>query len=191
MEYAKREMKEKGICGRKELEDADSGLYEVLRKRGLLDKVGFERIKRETRDWKLIDDNKLIKNAKEFMKKNRISGRSELQMADQGLYQVLMRRGLADKVGLANKNDGHRDWKSFDDEKLVEYAKGFIKRNRISEREKLREIDQGQFQALKRRNLLSLVFADIEKTKRQSHEKQLLSGLRLAPEAMEKFGEGK
>jgi len=188
VEYTKELMKKKGISGRNELENVDHGLYQALRKRSLLCKIALKNKNGGHRDWKSIGDNKLVEYAIEFMKEKGIEGRNELEKMNEGLYRVLWRRGLLEKVGFENVQ---RDWKSMDDSQLVEYTKKYMKEKVISGRAKLRNLDEGLYSVLLRRNLLTLVFSYIENSKQQSLERDLLFGLRQAPEAMEKFGEGK
>ncbi|MFH1685390.1 MAG: hypothetical protein ABH983_03720 [Candidatus Micrarchaeota archaeon] len=57
VEYARKMMEENGITKRKELENADSGLYNVVRKRGLLDRAfaGIEQQKTDQARDAVID----------------------------------------------------------------------------------------------------------------------------------------
>jgi len=84
-----------------------------------------------------------------------------------------------------------KNWAKMSDDQIIQYAQSFIKEKRIAGRWELSKADPGLYVILNLRNLLSIVFSDIEKTRRQSLERELLSGLLRAPEAMEKFGEGK
>jgi len=98
VEYAEKVMKEEGISGRKELQKADYGLYQALRRRKLLDKVGFDEKRRPSGFFSNKSNEELADYAKEFMKKKRISGRGELKKADYGLYETLRKRNLLDRV---------------------------------------------------------------------------------------------
>ena len=190
-ECAKELLNGMGIRGRAELAKADNGLYKILRKRRLLEKVGIERKTHEERDWDSMGDEKLIAHAEEFMKEQGIFGRDELKKEDPGLYEILRQRSLLGKVGFKTEMFEKRDWKSMDNAKLVEHTHRFVREKGITGRNKLRKADSGLYTVLWDRHLLAHVFFKIEKTKQQSLESQLLSGLRQAPEAMEKFGEGK
>ncbi len=77
VQYAKKLMEEKGADGREKLQKADSGLYRVLRKRGLFDKVGFEK---KLRSWRGMSDGKLLNLARKKMEKEGISGRISCRM---------------------------------------------------------------------------------------------------------------
>ena len=96
--HAKRVMKEKGISGRTELARAYSGLYKALGRKKLLDRVGFEKKKRKERPWNRMSDEELVDHAKIVIKEKGISGRHELEKADNGLYGALRRRKLLDRV---------------------------------------------------------------------------------------------
>jgi len=95
--HAREFMKKKGIRTKEELYNADNGLHQALRKRenekpGVMGKVGFERKRREMRDWKAMDDDELVARAQEFVKERGISGRTELNKIDSGMYDALLRR---------------------------------------------------------------------------------------------------
>jgi len=249
VEFAKSFMKEKGISGSRELETADRGIYTCLRKRGLIDNVGFQQKRKKGRDWSSLSDEQVIQHAKSVMEEKRIKRRSELGKADSGiycilkrrallgkiefmekpkqrdwssisddslvllaqalmkeksmtgsidlvkanygLYKVLQRRGLLEKIGFKAKMRKPRAWQSMSDDQLIDYSRTFMKKSKISGRKELQISDRGLYAVLQRRSLVDRVFADIEQTKKQSLERDLLSGLRQAPEAMERFGEGK
>jgi len=90
-------MEEKKITGRGELNSADSGLYRILRVRGLLDEVGFEEKKKE-RPWKSMSDEEVVEIAMRRVKELEIRERHGLKKTDSGLYQVLRERGLLDRI---------------------------------------------------------------------------------------------
>ena len=69
VEYAGNFIKEKGITSRKELSVEDTGLYDVLRKRKLLDELSLET---KIRDWASISDEELVEHASKFIEKNKI-----------------------------------------------------------------------------------------------------------------------
>jgi len=179
-------MEENGIIEKMELKRKDPGLYGILSKRGLLYKIK-SRYKR--RKWE--SDAQLIRFARSVMESNGINGRSDLAEFDSGLYGTLKRRKLLDQIDFEEKYREPRDWKIMSNDRLVKFAEAFIKERVISRKRELKVIDNGLYECLRRRNLLTRAFAGMEKSKQQSLEAQLLSGLRQAPEAMEKFGEGK
>jgi hypothetical protein len=149
--YAKKFIREMGISGRRKLEKTDSGLYFVLWKRKLLGKLGFED---KRRSWKNMTNEELIQYTKNFMKENGISGKYELQKADNGLYTVLKKRKLQKKVGFVEKN---RPWKEMDDEELIEHTIRFKEEIGKKGRSELRKADKALYRVLWERGLLDRV----------------------------------
>jgi len=172
--HAKRVMKEKGISGRTELVRAYSGLYTVLRKRKLLDKVGFEEKLRKMRPWASMSDGELVAYARRVMKKDGISGRGELAKADNGLYDALRKRKLLDKIGFEEKKRKKRAWRRMGDEELVAFTKKTMKENRISGRNELQRVDWGLYKALLKRKLLDRVFAPMEKARQRQADDEVI-----------------
>jgi len=189
VETAKRIMREKKLTKISELNKAAHGIMINLKKRGLLCRIDFKRCK--SRSWASMSDNELVEFAKSIVAANGIQNRKGLVKADAGLHDALYRRKLLGRIPFIRRKRESRNWESMSDDGLVGYAESLLKEKGITGRDGLREADRGLYEILQRRSLFSNVFADIEKTKRQSLENQFLSGLRLAPEAMEKFGEGK
>ncbi len=154
VEYVRKVMEENEITGRSELQKADSGLYEVLRKRGLLDKVGFVEKRRKGRTWKDMSDEEVVEVVRKFVKENKITKRHVLEKADSGLYHVLRIRGLLDEIGFEERK---RSWKSMSDEEVVELAKKLMEENGVSGKGELSEIDSGLYTILYNRGLLGEV----------------------------------
>ncbi len=140
--------------GRKELQKADSGLHDALRRRKLLGEVGLQD---RYRDWVGMGKEELVAHAKEFIAENGISGRKELAKADEGLYQALRRRKLLDGLGLPDTNVNNRLWAGMGKEELVDYSKTFIAERGISGRKGLKKAGSGLYQALRKRKLLDEV----------------------------------
>ncbi|MBU0533065.1 hypothetical protein KKB44_06250 [Candidatus Micrarchaeota archaeon] len=151
VEYARKFMEEKGISGRTELSMVDRGLHNVLKRRGLLDEVGFED---KRKDWKVMSDEEIVRYAREFMREERIRRKGELYEVDPGLYYVLKKRRLLDEVGFEDK---YRDWKEVSDGGLVEYARKFMEEKGISGRKELKRIDSGLYEILRTRKLLDAI----------------------------------
>ena len=97
IEYARILMIRENLSSKVALKKIDSGLYAVLRRRKLMEKLSL-RPKRS--NWQIVCDADVIKKANIFIKKNKISGRGELQKADSGLYEILRKRKLLDKIVL-------------------------------------------------------------------------------------------
>jgi len=155
VEYAMKVMKENGVNGRGELSKIDSGLYGVLRKRGLLDNVGFvEKKRRKQRSWKDMSDEEIVEYAMKVMKENGVNGRGELEKIDYGLYNVLRRRGLIGRIGLDEKQ---RSWSDISDGEIVEYARRVMEEEKITGRKELQDLDPGFYLVLRRRELLDEV----------------------------------
>ncbi|MFH1684720.1 MAG: hypothetical protein ABH983_00280 [Candidatus Micrarchaeota archaeon] len=154
MEIARKVMEERGISERNELRNADSGLYYVLGKRGLVEDVGFENIQRS---WENMSDEEVIELAKTVMENEGITGRKEMVKVDSGLYYILGKRGLLDKVGFEEKRRKKRSWNGVSDEEVIELAKTVMERNGISGREELKKTDLGLYDVLRKRRLLDSV----------------------------------
>lgn len=164
-------IRENGITGKSELYRADKGLYDALRRRKLLERVDFEE---RYRDWTSMSDGELVSHAKMFMKKKGISGRSELQETDLGLYKALHKRKLLDKAGFKEKL---RRWRDMSGDELVAFAKEHVKKEGIRGRRDLYEKDSGLYSALHRRKLLDDAFADMEQTREKEEAQALFDGL--------------
>ncbi|MFH1684883.1 MAG: hypothetical protein ABH983_01115 [Candidatus Micrarchaeota archaeon] len=151
--YAKKFVEEKEITRRNELKDADCGLYSILKRRGLLDEIGFaERPKR--RSWKDISDEEIVGYVREFIMERGITARGELQGVDCALYNVLERRELLDEIGFETKL---RSWKNICDKKIVEFARKLMETNGISGKKELEKADRGLYCILHKRGLLDEV----------------------------------
>ncbi len=159
--YAQKLKEDDGICGKGELQKADSGLYEILRKRGLLEKVGFEEKRGKLRSWKNIVDEKVVEYARKVMEEKGIRGRHELEKDDSGLYRVLRKRGLLDEVGFKEKQK-ERPWRDMSDEEIVEFARKVMEEKGIIGRNELQKSDSGLYSALRKRGLLDRTFAQVE-----------------------------
>ncbi|MCI0563091.1 MAG: hypothetical protein MN733_31825 [Nitrososphaera sp.] len=97
--HAQRFIQENIITRRGKLEKADSGLYDVLLERELIEKAIPE--KRKTRPWRFwtsMSDEDIVSQALAFIEKNKIGTKSRLHKEDSGLAQVLRRRGLLEAV---------------------------------------------------------------------------------------------
>lgn len=156
IEIAKELIEERGIEGRKELGEADMGLYLILLKRGLIDEVGLKVKTRERRNWTEMSDGEIIGVAKRFVECEGILGRTALKKADSGLYGVLRSRGLLESVGFPMKRR-IRKWKRLSDTELIGMAKKFCKKTGITRKVDLHMSDAGLYDALRKRNLLDSI----------------------------------
>ncbi|MFH1685493.1 MAG: hypothetical protein ABH983_04250 [Candidatus Micrarchaeota archaeon] len=157
VEIAKGVMKEQGITGKEELQKTDVGLYFILRRRKLEEKVGFETKIRKRRSWKDMSNEEIIKLARKVIEEKGITGRKELQNADCGLYEILRKRGLISEVGFEEKIKEGRSWADMDNEKIVELARMVMREKKISGKGELEEADPGIYTVLRKRGLLDKV----------------------------------
>jgi hypothetical protein len=176
--YAKKFVEERGIRNRRGLQKEDSGLYCVLLKRKLLDRIRFEYKRRKVRNWNSLSDDELVVFAKKIVDEKEIRNRRGLQKEDSGLNQVLRKRKLLDKIEFEESN---RDWRSKCDEELVVFAKEFVARRGIRNRYGLEKEDRRLYQTLLKRKLLDAVFSEIEKFKEIEAVREVVEALREFP----------
>jgi len=165
IEFVKRLMKTEKITGKTEFEKFDRGLFGVLRRRGLLDEVGFEEKKRKHRSWKDMDNEEIVEYTKKSMEKEGIQHKDELVKLDRGLYSVLYRRNLLGEVGFVEKQRDRRSWKDMDNEGIIEIARNLIKEKGITLRGEFRSVDSGLYEILRKREIVELAFADADQQK--------------------------
>ncbi|MFH1685136.1 MAG: hypothetical protein ABH983_02415 [Candidatus Micrarchaeota archaeon] len=165
IEYARKVMKENGIRGKKELQKSDSGLYNTLRARGLIDEIEFERKRRKKRSWKIMSDKEVVEFAKRFIEEDRITRKKGLEKTYRVLYKVLLKRGLIDEVGFEAKRKMNRSWDDMINAEIIETARNLIKEKGIILRGELKAADSGLYEVLRRRSILNQAFAHIDKQK--------------------------
>ncbi|MFH1684882.1 MAG: hypothetical protein ABH983_01110 [Candidatus Micrarchaeota archaeon] len=156
VEYATKLMKEKGICGKIDLCNEDQGLYNILHRRGLISKIGFDE---KARAWREMSDEEIIELAMKVMKENNVTGKKELSRADRGVYEILRRRKLLAKINFTNKCkwEDRRSWSRMEDKDIVRFARKVIKEKKITGRSELAKADSGLYEALRERGLLDEV----------------------------------
>lgn len=91
---ASRSIEEHRIRNRTQFADMFGGLCNALRKRGILGKIGFEKVKPE---WFKLRNEEIVDIARSIVGERRFS-RTELSNEERGLYESLRRRGLLDEV---------------------------------------------------------------------------------------------
>lgn len=171
--FAREAIKERKISGRTELCRTMSKLYDALRKRKLLDKLGFEE---KYRKWTSMSDDELAGFAKRFIEEKKIGGRKELEKADVGLYCALKKRKLLGGFGREEKKRG---WSGMSDDKLVEHAQNFMDANGVRWRKDLAKVDGGMYNALVKRKLINRVHFEKERRSWASlSEKELVEHAR-------------
>ena len=162
VEFAKKIIEENEITKRCMLEQTDDGLYQVLRKRRLLDEFEFEEKRWRERPWKDMSDEEIVEFAKKIMEKEGIVHKDELSELDRGIYAILYRKRLLGEVGFVEKQ---RSWKGMSDEEIVEFARNLIKEKDITLRGELRGADYGLYDILKKRGLIDRAFAQLDQQK--------------------------
>ncbi len=94
LKAARKLCKEKCITSRNELHNKYSGLYQVLRRRKLLDSVISSRII----NWKDMSYDALLDMAVKFCQENGIKSKGDLQKAYLKLYRAARSRGILDEL---------------------------------------------------------------------------------------------
>lgn len=169
--YAKTYIEENGIRTRSSLQKVDGGLYLILRKKNLIPGIIPDgRKTRKRRNWVSISNEVLIKFANEFIEKNKIRKKSELEKLDPALCTVLRKRHLLSNI----LPSVIRNWSSMSDEELISYAKTYIEQNEIKTRKNLKEADGGLYAVLYKRKLLDVTFADVDQIKRVTQIKSIV-----------------
>jgi hypothetical protein len=183
IEYAQQIVKGKGIKKAKELEKVDAILTIQLRRRGLMGRIGLERKKRPMGFFSKMDDEELIEYAQQIVNERGIKKSKELQRNDSGVYNVLCKRKLIDRVRFEQKQIKRpRDFfTGMKDIELIELARNFINQKDIRTRQKMKDFDSGLYEVLRERKLLDLVFSSFEQS-------ELQAGLAQAADAIEAFG---
>ena len=174
IEYAQMIINVRNYKKRTDLEKDDATLCNVLRKRRLFGMLIFPE---GNRNWKDLDDDELVEHAQKFVDENGIKNRKELFDKDKGLYHALRSRSRAlfDRIRFKFEK---RNWGRFGTDGLVEHAKKIIDENGIITRGDLKSFDNGLYCALAKRNLLDVVFAEVEAKQVASQQEQLLSDIR-------------
>jgi len=168
IEHARKVLRENKITCRSELGNIDSRIYSILTRRGLLDKVGFEKKQKKARSWEGMSNDEIIEFTRNLMKERQINIKAELKKVDSGLYGTLQRRGLLDEVGFEEKTRKRRSWKSMTDEEIIELAKKTMKENGIVCKKDLRKHDSGLLFILNRRKLAGRI-GFVEKQRSWKH----------------------
>ena len=168
IEIVRKEMERKGITGRGELEKAELGLYQAVQRRGLLEKVGFER---KRRSWDSKSNVEVVELVRKEMERKGITGRGELQKSDPTMYIVLRKRGLLGEVGFAKKQRKGRAWSKMSDDEVVELAAWLMEKEGVDNRSDLSKKDSGLYQILNKRGLLGKIEFE---GKQKEHRKRRL-----------------
>jgi len=171
VELARKTMEEKGIIGRKALFDKYPRMYAILRRRELLEEVGFVE---KQRSWNEMSDVEIVELAMKVMGEKEISLKEELRKCDSGLYQALRRRGIIDKVEFEDKK---RYWKKMSDGEIIELTMNLIQENKITARSDLKKLDYGLYQVLGKRGLLDRAFAHSDRQREEQARDAVIDAL--------------
>ena len=151
--YALDVIRKKGIDSRSALQEDDPGLYQTLRKRGLLDRTNLPKRKKYGK-WSRYSDEKLIEYAQKFVDERKIRNVRGLFESNGSLYGILYRRNLLGKVNFPKKR---KSWKDFSNKKLLAHAGKFIRENGIKKTSELNKANKSLYQVLIRRKLIDRI----------------------------------
>lgn len=144
-----------------EAQKRDPGFYNVVRKRHLLNTIFVRAKSQEGRDWSLMSDQEIIRHSK----KSGFYGLSlgEVIALDSVFYDVVRKRGLADKV-FTRRVLKKRNWELMNDDELIEYGKNnSLVGLTIST---VYKKDSGYYKAVRKRGLVDRLFLRVQiKTK--------------------------
>jgi len=153
--YAKKIIKENGIKDRKELSKKDGSLYNILRKRKLLDIIMPKKCRGA---WTSMSDEDVLFYAKKLIEEKSIPTSNILRKIDGSLFNNLLKRELLEVV-FPDKRVC-RKWISKTNEEVIEYANDSISKNKIKNRIALEKLDPGLVRVLRYRGLLDIVIPD-------------------------------
>ncbi len=174
VELARKVMNEEKIRSGSELSEVDGGLYQVLKKRKLVHKIGFET---KRRSWKSMSDEEIVGLAREVIEKEGIKRKGELSDVDSGLYKVLRERKLLDELGFEKKYKKQRSWRGISDDEVVKIARKLMEEKGINSRGELTSLDEGLYAILYRRKLLDRAFAHIKQQRTKEARDAVIDAL--------------
>lgn len=155
LSYARRAIVQKEVLSPRGLQKIDSGLYSTLCRRRIIDRVVFAEKKRS---WAGVSDETVIAEAHRFMLARGIATKRGLQCDAEGgraYYKVLSERGLLGRVEFVEGRDRYpANW---DEDRLVEYSRNFVRENGITDRGMFQEKKVGLYRVLQQRRLLDRV----------------------------------
>jgi len=147
---------EKGIKTPRGLFSSYQGLYDALRRRGIL----YQVMPRQNIYWCKLSDPRLLEETNKVVAAHSITSRSQLAQQHGALYRELSERDLLKNVLDSEK----RAWGT--DDELVAKAEQFCSERGIRTFGELHDADDGMLQALARRGLKKRIFAGSRKIRR-------------------------
>jgi hypothetical protein len=168
--FARGIVAERGITTRREMEEADFGLYQLLERRKLVDAIRFVN---KRRLWK--DDGERIASARSLINEKGIRNRSGLEKADSALYSSLRERGLLGQLGLEEAPE-RRNWSEYTEEDVIGAVKGLIDVMDLRHVSEIDRIDSSLAHALRKRGLLQFVkFKERRECRKWGTDEEVLS----------------
>ncbi len=152
--YARQLISGKGISRKIDLENEDPALCHILRKRNLLDRLGFVPLFRK---WGT--DEEILSEARKLLAEGEIRKPSQLRKKDPRLYSALSGRGLIKAAGFPEMRKS-KPWgvfKKMSDEEIIAHADRVLSENKLTNAKGLRDFDSGLYTTLSSRRLLGRV----------------------------------
>ncbi len=183
VEYAIGVLMGNEITGKKELEEKDPRLYQALYKRRLFDEIGLGN---KRRSWADMGDEGIVELAKRIVANKGMVRKKELEREDNGLYQVLYRRGLFDAIRFEEKQ---RSWEDTDDEEIIRISRKLMEENGITGRKEFQKVDLGLYKVILKRGIsVKIGFERKRRKKRPWKDVSDDEIIELAEKIMEKEG---
>ena len=148
--YAREFVGKNEILDKQSLKKKYWGLYDKLRSRKLLGRIGFPNGRRR---WSALKDGEVIQIARRTIEENGLRRLAELRALDVGLYNVIQKRKLTEVLGLKKQ----RKWSKMDDAKLIRFAQNLVDSANIRNQTGLKRHDPGLHGTLVQRRLIGSV----------------------------------
>jgi len=163
LERARNLVESNGIRGRKEFVGRFGGLFNALKRRGLLEELGLESKNANFRNWSEMSIDEIVAYAQRVVDEKGIKGRKHLCDEDPSMGAVLRKRRL---MGRIKFEISLMDWNSMSNDEIVEFARQWVAENGITRRVELERRNGPLNHALRKRKLMDLVI----KNKRQTED---------------------
>jgi hypothetical protein len=167
LEHARRLIDENGIRNMYGLDCKARRLSALLREKGLIDQINFEKPKQVQRSWDM-DPDELVSHAQKLIEINSIGDRQGLMLNDHGLYKAIKRRNLLAQLQFP---PDERKWSRYDNDSLVEFAVKFVGENGLTKISDLQKLDKSLYSALWERDLVECIDFKEKKKEQKSWSK--------------------
>jgi len=151
VKFASDIIEKNSLESRKALQRFDSGIYQALLKRKLIDALSF---KNDSRRWSKYSDEELLGFAKKHIEENGIRVQKDFHKSDPSLFTTCARRGLMKMLSFERTD---LKWALLSDEQLLEHASKLMAEKGIESRGKLQREDGGFYHSLRMRALLDRI----------------------------------